>query len=99
MTTDTISTYDQFLADVDACLDEMRPYVHSHGGELHLIDWDEAEGRLRLQMAGSCVGCPMSLLTMKLGIERIIQDRFPQVQIVEAVKVDDFEFPELPATD
>lgn len=96
MTAETISTYDEFLAEIDACLDEMRPYVHSHGGELHLIDWDESEGRLRLQMAGSCVGCPMSLLTMKLGIERIIQERFPQVQIVEAVKVDDFEFPELP---
>ena len=84
-----------FLAEVDACLDEMRPYVHSHGGELNLIGWDEAEGRLRLQMAGSCHGCPMSMLTMKLGIERIVQDRFPQVQAVEAIQVDDFDYPEI----
>jgi Fe-S cluster biogenesis protein NfuA len=37
----------------------------------------------------------MSMVTMKLGIERIVQDRFPQVKIVEAVRVDDFEYPEL----
>jgi Fe-S cluster biogenesis protein NfuA len=89
--------HEQFLAEVDACLDEIRPYVHSHGGALHLIDWVEDEGRLRLQLAGACHGCPMSMLTMRLGIERIVQDRFPRVQVVEAVSVDDFDFPELPA--
>jgi Fe-S cluster biogenesis protein NfuA len=93
----TSTAEDAFLAEVDACLDEMRPYVHSHGGELNLIGWDESEGRLRLQMAGSCHGCPMSMLTMKLGIERIVQDRFPQVQVVEAIQVDDFDYPEIAA--
>ncbi len=96
MTIDTpTADSETFLAELDSCLDEMRPYVHSHGGELNLIDWDEGEGRLRLQLAGSCHGCPMSMVTMKLGIERIVQDRFPQVQIVEAVRVDDFDYPEL----
>ena len=89
------SEHDAFLAEVDACLDEMRPYVHSHGGELNLIDWAPDEGRLRLQMAGACHGCPMSMLTMKLGIERIVQDRFPQVKTVEAIKVDDFDYGEI----
>ena len=99
MTTTTADTAaeEAFLAEVDACLDEMRPYVHSHGGELNLIDWDGAEGRLRLQLAGACHGCPMSMLTMRLGIERIVQDRFPQVKSIEAVRVDDFDYPELPA--
>ena len=101
MTTETsiesaAGEHEAFLAEVDSCLDEMRPYVESHGGALHLIDWDAGEGRLRLQLAGSCQGCPMSLVTMKLGIERIVQDRFPQVKIVQAIKVDDFDYPELP---
>ena len=97
MTTSPISTaeHEAFLAEVDTCLDEMRPYVHSHGGELNLVEWIPEEGRLRLQLAGACHGCPMSMVTMKLGIERIVQDRFPQVKIVEAVRVDDFEYPEL----
>src|SRR4029079_2937210 len=84
-----------FLVEVDACLDEMRPYVHSHGGELNLIDWLPDEGRLRRTLACPCHGCPMSMLTMKLGIERIIQDRFPQVKTVEAIKVDDFDYDEI----
>lgn len=96
MTTETTTPEtDAFLAELDSCLDEMRPYVHSHGGELNLVDWNEAEGKLRLQLAGSCHGCPMSMVTMKLGIERIVQDRFPQVQVVEAVRVEDFDWPEL----
>jgi Fe-S cluster biogenesis protein NfuA len=40
----------------------------------------------------------MSMVTMKLGIERIVQDRFPQVKSVEAVRVDDFDWPELGST-
>ena len=100
MTTDYATldpTSDGFLDEVDACLDEMRPYVESHGGELNLVSWSAEDGRLRLQLAGNCHGCPMSMLTMKLGIERIVQDRFPQVKHVEAIRVDDFEYPELPA--
>ena len=96
VTTSAATSDDAFLAEVDSCLDEMRPYVHSHGGELNLVEWLPEEGRLRLQLAGSCHGCPMSMVTMKLGIERIVQDRFPQVKIVEAIKVDDFDYPELP---
>ena len=98
MTTSTATESDAFLAELDACLDEMRPYVHSHGGELNLVEWNEDEGKLRLQLAGSCHGCPMSMVTMKLGIERIVQDRFPQVKVVEAVRADDFDWPELGAS-
>jgi Fe-S cluster biogenesis protein NfuA len=98
MSTEAIADTDPFLTELDDCLDEMRPYVHSHGGELNLVDWNEGEGKLRLQLAGSCHGCPMSMVTMKLGIERIVQDRFPQVKVVEAVRVDDFDWPELGAS-
>jgi Fe-S cluster biogenesis protein NfuA len=94
MTTE-VADHEAFIAALDSCLDEMRPYVESHGGELNLVEWLPGEGRLRLQLAGNCHGCPMSMVTMKLGIERIVQDRFPQVMIVEAIRVDDFEWPEI----
>jgi Fe-S cluster biogenesis protein NfuA len=93
----TATDHEAFLADLEATLDEMRPYVHSHGGVLNLVAWLPEEGRLRLQLAGNCHGCPMSMVTMKLGIERIVQDRFPQVKTVEAIRVDDFDYPELGA--
>ena len=94
MTTE-VADNEAFIAEIDKCLDEMRPYVESHGGELNLVEWLPDEGRLRLQLAGNCHGCPMSMVTMKLGIERIVQDRFPQVMVVEAIRVDDFEWPEI----
>src|SRR5207244_2274534 len=45
--------YEAFVSELDACLDEMRPYVHSHGGELNLINWlpDEAPPK---RTDGSC---------------------------------------------
>ena len=79
---------------VDKALDEIRPYIHSHGGEVNVLEITE-EGVARLQMVGSCNGCPMSMLTMRLGIERLLAEKVPQLKGAEAVFVDDFEWPEI----
>lgn len=79
---------------VDHVLDEMRPYIHSHGGEVNVLEVTE-DGIARLQMLGSCNGCPMSMLTMKLGIERLLAEKVPQLSGAEAVFVDDFDWPEI----
>jgi Fe-S cluster biogenesis protein NfuA len=98
MTTEISATEQEaFIAELEATLDEMRPYVESHGGVLNLVEWLPDEGRLRLQLAGNCHGCPMSMVTMKLGIERIVQDRFSQVKVVEAIRVEEYDYPELGA--
>ena len=83
-------------ARVDRALDDIRPYIHSHGGEVNVLEVTE-EGVARLQMIGSCNGCPMSMLTMRLGIERLLADKVPQLTKAEAVFVDDFEWPEIDA--
>ncbi len=81
-------------AQVDRVLEEMRPYIHSHGGEVNVIEVTP-EGVARLQMVGSCNGCPMSMLTMRLGIERLLAEKLPQLKGAEAVFVDDFEWEEI----
>ncbi len=78
---------------VDRALDELRPYIHSHGGEVNVLEVTE-DGIARLQMIGSCNGCPMSMLTMRLGIERLLADKVPQLRGAEAVLVDDFDWPD-----
>jgi Fe-S cluster biogenesis protein NfuA len=83
-------------AQVDQALDDIRPYIHSHGGEVNVLEVTE-EGVARLQMIGSCNGCPMSMLTMRLGIERLLAEKVPQLTKAEAVFVDDFEWPEIDA--
>ena len=85
---------EELLAEVDRVLDELRPYIHSHGGEVNVLEVTD-QGIARLQMIGSCNGCPMSMLTMRLGIERILADKVPDLKGAEAVFVDDFEWPEI----
>jgi Fe-S cluster biogenesis protein NfuA len=87
---------EDLAAAVDRVLDEMRPYIHSHGGEVNVLEITD-DKIARLQMVGSCNGCPMSMLTMKLGIERLLAEKLPQLKGAEAVFVDDFDWPEIEA--
>src|SRR3990172_571135 len=83
-------------AQVDRVLDEIRPYIHSHGGDVNVLEVTE-DGIARLQMVGACNGCPMSMLTMRLGIERLLAEKVPQLKGAEGGFVDDFEWPEIEA--
>jgi Fe-S cluster biogenesis protein NfuA len=76
---------------VDSVLNDIRPYIHSHGGEVNLLEITD-DGVARLQMIGSCNGCPMSMLTLRLGIERLLKDKVPELKGAEGVFVDDFEW-------
>jgi Fe-S cluster biogenesis protein NfuA/nitrite reductase/ring-hydroxylating ferredoxin subunit len=68
---------------VTAALDEVRPYLRSHGGEVELV---EVSGdTVRLRLAGSCSGCPSSTMTLKLAIENAIQKAAPEIEQVIAV--------------
>jgi Fe-S cluster biogenesis protein NfuA len=79
---------------VDRALDEIRPYIHSHAGEVNIVDVTD-DGTVKLQMVGTCHGCPMSMLTLRLGIERILMEKVEGVTKVVALKPDDFDIPEL----
>ena len=84
--TDTTALYDA----VDKALDEIRPYIHSHAGDVNIIDVSDA-GVVKLQMVGTCHGCPMSMLTLRLGIERILIDKVPGVTEVVSIRPDDID--------
>ena len=66
---------------VISALDEVRPYLESHGGDVELLAIDQDQVHLRLQ--GSCSGCPSSSMTLKLAIENAIHKAAPE--IVEVV--------------
>lgn len=67
------------LADA---LDYIRPAIQADGGDLMLLDAED--GKVSLQMVGACGGCPLSMMTLKAGIERILKDRVPGVREVIA---------------
>lgn len=75
-------------ADIDrqlleSTLDYIRPAIQMDGGDIVLQDIED--GVVTLQMVGACGGCPLSMMTLKAGIERILKDRVPGVVSVEAV--------------
>ena len=67
---------------VAAALDEVRPYLGSHGGDVELLGVDD-EGVAHLRLHGSCDGCPSSAVTMELAVERAILEAAPEVERVE----------------
>ena len=70
------------LAVLQETLEYIRPAIQMDGGDLVLLGVDD--GTVNLQMVGACEGCPMSMMTLKAGIERILMDRVPGVLAVNA---------------
>jgi Fe-S cluster biogenesis protein NfuA len=63
-------------------LDQVRPYLGSHAGGVELLGIDP-EGVVHLRLEGSCDGCPSSTLTVKMAIERAIEEAAPEVTRIE----------------
>jgi Fe-S cluster biogenesis protein NfuA len=76
---------------VDKALDEIRPYIHSHAGDVNLVDVSD-DGIVKLQMVGTCDSCPMSMITLRLGIERILKEKVPGIKDVLSIRPDEFDF-------
>lgn len=70
------------LVKLEAALEYIRPAIQMDGGDLVLLGTEG--GTVNLQMVGACGGCPMSTMTLKAGIERILRDRVPGVIEVNA---------------
>ncbi len=67
--------------NVEQVLDELRPYLMADGGNVELVEIDGPIVRLRLQ--GACGSCPSSTMTLKMGIERRLQEMIPEIAEVE----------------
>ena len=65
---------------VEAALQKVRPSLQADGGDVQLVDVDE-EGVVKVRLTGACGGCPMSQMTLKQGIEKYIQRKFPDVTV------------------
>lgn len=68
---------------VEEALNEIRPALQADGGGVELVDVDD--GIVKVKLTGACGGCPMSQMTLKMGIEKRLKERLPEVKSVEAV--------------
>jgi len=69
---------------VEDALSKVRPALQADGGDVQLVDVDD-EGLVKVQLMGACGGCPMSQMTLKMGIEKVLKQNVPEVKAVESV--------------
>lgn len=69
---------------VQDALDKVRPSLQADGGDVQLVDVEDS-GVVKVRLTGACGGCPMSQMTLKMGIERILKENVPEVTAVESV--------------
>ncbi len=74
-----------FKEKVEEALNKVRPSLQADGGDVELVEADEQDGVVKVKLQGSCAGCPMSQMTLKMGIERILKQNVPEVVRVDAV--------------
>jgi Fe-S cluster biogenesis protein NfuA len=65
---------------VEKVLNEIRPMLMRDGGNVELVSIDGGVVKVRLQ--GACAGCPMSQMTLRNGIEKVLKDKIPEVTAV-----------------
>jgi Fe-S cluster biogenesis protein NfuA len=69
---------------IEAALDKVRPQLRMDGGDVKLVEVGE-DGVVKVKLTGACGGCPMSQMTLKMGIERILKKEVPEVKQVVSV--------------
>ena len=74
---------DALLTRVSRALDSVRPFLAGHGGDVELLDIDEAAGAVHLRLMGSCDGCPSSAVTLQQAVERAIMEAAPEIEIID----------------
>lgn len=66
-------------------LDTIRPAIQADGGDVELVEFHEGDGRVAVRLLGACESCPISMMTLKEGIERRLRASVPGVVEVTAL--------------
>ena len=69
---------------VETALGKIRPSLKADGGDVELVDITP-DGVVKVRLTGACGGCPMSQMTLKMGIERVLRQEVPDLKGVVAV--------------
>ncbi len=69
---------------VENALDKIRPSLNADGGDVELVEVTP-DGVVKVKLTGACGGCPMSQMTLKTGIERVLKEEVPELKEVVAI--------------
>jgi len=79
--TNTQQTFDEKVKNI---IEAIRPNLQSHGGDIELVG-TEADNTVKIRLQGACQGCPGAQMTLKMGVERMLKEKIPEVKEVIAV--------------
>ncbi|MBS7634014.1 NifU family protein [Candidatus Bathyarchaeota archaeon] len=71
-------------AEVEKVIKEIQPSLRADGGDIELVDVNN-DGTVKVRLKGACIGCPFSQITLRLGVERYLKMKVPQVKKVVVV--------------
>ncbi|MFP4093292.1 MAG: NifU family protein [Cyclobacteriaceae bacterium] len=77
---------ENIIKRIENALNDIRPYLATDGGNVKVLDVSD-EMVVRLELLGACGSCPMSVMTMKAGIEETIKRQIPEIKDVQAVNI------------
>ena len=85
MSTEVKTEQEETLREkVEEALNSVRPHLQADGGGVELVDVNE-EGIVSLKLIGACRGCPGAMMTLQMGIGRVLREQVPEVKDVQAV--------------
>lgn len=76
----------ELLAKIESALDTIRPYLEADGGNVAIEEVTE-DMIVRLKLLGACGSCPMSIMTLKAGVEQTLKRAIPEITAVEAINI------------
>ena len=86
------TTKESLLERVEEALNSIRPYLEADGGNVSVVEITN-ENVLKIKLLGSCESCPMSIMTLKAGIEQAVRKAVPEIIAVEAINLTPIDHP------
>jgi len=77
----SVNTFEQKVKEV---LEAIRPNLQAHGGDIEFVSVEE-DNSVKVRLQGACSGCPGARMTLKNGVEKLLQEKVPEVKEVIAV--------------
>ncbi len=82
----------ELVERIETALDQIRPYLEADGGNVALHEITD-EMVVKLKLLGACGSCPMSIMTLKAGVEQALKRAIPEINSVEAINITDMDDP------
>lgn len=77
------ASLDQKIEHIQRVLEELRPAILQDGGDIHFVRFEN--GTVFVQLHGACVSCPISFITLKMGLEAQLKEKVPGVESVVSI--------------